>query len=112
MGFFGKTKYEKISEANEALKRYSDIQFLTVENLSNIKTYLNIVNGFSDSHSYKTEEFELLELEARLEILKNAKSLGANAIIGVKLNPISFQAGGSQWMMTSLSYTGTAVILN
>ena len=45
-------------------------------------------------------------------MLKNAKNMGANAIIDAKVSTGTYQTQGSQWQVSQAIYTGTAVVID
>ncbi len=112
MGFFGKSINERMAELNEQLNRYN-ILFVSIENNPKIeiKSILTVVNGFSEYSTNKPEEFVLCEAQAKLDIFKAARKIGANGIIGAKLCSVSLAEGGSEWHKSTLYYTGTAVVI-
>jgi uncharacterized protein YbjQ (UPF0145 family) len=77
----------------------------------NIKNVLGLVRGVSDTQASTKEEFSLSETEALYDMLKNAKNMGANAIIDAKVSTGTYQTQGSQWQVSQAIYTGTAIVV-
>lgn len=67
------------------------------------------VTGISDTQASTKEEFVLAEKEAMHQLILEARSLGANAIIDLKLSMGSYQQQGSKWQVSQAVYNGTAV---
>jgi uncharacterized protein YbjQ (UPF0145 family) len=76
-----------------------------------IKQVIGHVSGGSRIEASCPEETEAAALEAKLSLLRNAYNMGGNAIIDARLTSCSYQAQGSEWMVTKSSYTGTAVVI-
>ncbi len=75
----------------------------------NISEVIGVVRGVSNTQATSKEEFELSEKEALYNMLYEAKSLGANAVVEVRLNTGTYQQQGSKWQVSQAVYTGTAV---
>ena len=67
------------------------------------------MTGISDTQATSKDEFALAEKEAMFNLIGEAKKLGANAIVDMKLNTGTYQQTGSQWQVSQVVYTGTAV---
>ncbi|TKI69658.1 heavy metal-binding domain-containing protein [Sulfurimonas crateris] len=74
-----------------------------------VKKIIGMVRGVSDTQASRKEEFELAEKEALYKMLMEAKSLGANAVIDIKLNTGTYERQGSKWQVSQAVYNGTAV---
>lgn len=74
-----------------------------------IKDVIGSVAGVSKVEASTDVEFRLAEKEALLDIMNQAINLGANAIIDLKMTTGSYQQQGSQWMVSKVTYSGTAV---
>ena len=68
------------------------------------------VTGTSRIEASCPEETDASEWEARLDLMKNAFNMGANAVIDARLSTSTHERLGSQWMVSQIHYTGTAVI--
>lgn len=75
----------------------------------NIAKVFGNVTGISDTQATSKDEFALAEKEAMFNLISEAKKLGANAIVDMKLNTGTYQQTGSQWQVSQVVYTGTAV---
>lgn len=75
----------------------------------NIAKVFGNVTGISDTQATSKDEFALAEKEAMFNLIGEAKKLGANAIVDMKLNTGTYQQTGSQWQVSQVIYTGTAV---
>ena len=75
----------------------------------NIARVFGNVTGISDTQATSNDEFALAEKEAMFNLIGEAKKLGANAIVDMKLNTGTYQQTGSQWQVSQVVYTGTAV---
>ncbi len=75
----------------------------------NIARVFGNVTGISDTQATSKDEFALAEKEAMFNLIGEAKKLGANAIVDMKLNTGTYQQTGSQWQVSQVVYTGTAV---
>lgn len=61
------------------------------------------------SKSIINTDTKIADNEAMYEMLIEAKILGANAIIDLKMNTPTFEVSGSKWQTSQIIYTGTAV---
>lgn len=75
----------------------------------NIAKVFGNVTGISDTQATSKDEFALAEKEAMFNLISEAKKLGANAIVDMKLNTGTYQQTGSQWQVSQVVYTGTSV---
>ena len=74
-----------------------------------VKASLGLVRGLSDIEASSRRDFELAEQEALYAMLKEARALGANAVIDARLTTGTYETAGSQWQVSRPVYTGTAV---
>jgi uncharacterized protein YbjQ (UPF0145 family) len=74
-----------------------------------VKQSLGLVRGLSDIEASSRRDFELAEQEALCAMLKEARALGANAVIDARLTTGTHETAGSQWQVARPVYTGTAV---
>ena len=61
------------------------------------------------SKSIINTDTKIADNEAMYEMLIEARILGANAIIDLKMNTPTFELSGSKWQTSQIIYTGTAV---
>ena len=74
-----------------------------------VKQSLGLVRGLSDIAASSRRDFALAEQEALYAMLKEARALGANAVIDARLTTGTYETAGSQWQVARPVYTGTAV---
>ena len=74
-----------------------------------VKESLGLVRGISDIEASSRLDFELAEQEALYLMLKQARELGANAVVDARLTTGTYDTNGSQWQVSRPFYTGTAV---
>jgi len=74
-----------------------------------VKETLGLVRGISDIEASSRLDFELAEQEALYLMLKQARELGANAVVDARLTTGTYETNGSQWQVSRPVYTGTAV---
>ena len=75
-----------------------------------VKNVLGLVRGISGQATTE-EKFNLAEAEALKNMINNAMSIGANAIISVRLTIGSYDQQGSEWHSSQAVYIGTAVVI-
>ena len=69
------------------------------------------VTGTSWIEASSPEETDAAEREAKLDLMRTALNMGANAIIDARLTSSSHQQLGTQWMVSKTYYSGTAVVV-
>jgi hypothetical protein len=74
-----------------------------------VKETLGLVRGISDIEASSRLDFQLAEQEALYLMLKQARELGANAVVDARLTTGTYETNGSQWQVSRPVYTGTAV---
>jgi uncharacterized protein YbjQ (UPF0145 family) len=74
-----------------------------------VRDTLGLVRGISDIEASSRLDFELAEQEALYLMLKQARELGANAVVDARLTTGTYETNGSQWQVSRPVYTGTAV---
>lgn len=80
----------------------------SIKNKEIVETF-SIVKGKSTTVISSSEDEDIADKEAMYEILINAKLLGANAVIDLKRDTITYEVSGSKWQTSQIVYTGTAV---
>ena len=90
----------------------SEVVFVTTDMIPG-KSIIGCLGGVRAISSRVTSEGELINEEkvALRAFLENAKAMGANAVVGMKVQSITFEQNGSKWNSGCLYYTGTAVIV-
>lgn len=56
-------------------------------------------------------DYRLAETDALLNLARNALAQGANAIVGLRKTHAHYDQPGSQWRVSRVIYSGTAVVL-
>jgi hypothetical protein len=74
-----------------------------------VRETLGLVRGISDIEASSRLDFELAEQEALYLMLKQAREIGANAVVDARLTTGTYETNGSQWQVSRPVYTGTAV---
>lgn len=72
---------------------------------------LGHVTGTSWIEACCPEEADAAEREAKLDLMRMALNMGANAVIDARMSTSSHQQQGTQWMVSKTYYTGTAVVI-
>lgn len=96
----------------EVLKLKQEIMCVTssaIHDKKILKTF-GTVKGISKS--IISIDVKIADNEAMYEMLIEAKILGANAIVDLKMNTPTFEVSGSKWQTSQIIYTGTAVLIN
>lgn len=113
--FSGRSKksYEKEISliGNEVMELKKEIMCVTSSNIhgKEIVQTLGSVKGTSKTIITNGMETKIADNEAMYEMLNEAKILGANAIVDIKMNTPTFEVSGSKWQTSQIIYTGTAV---
>jgi uncharacterized protein YbjQ (UPF0145 family) len=94
----------------DALRRVQqEVAVYTQLPIEKVKETLGMVRGISDIQADSGLEFELAEQEALYLMLKQAKQMGANAVVDARLSIGTYEVTGSKWQVSRPVYTGTAV---
>ncbi len=104
-----KEKAGKLQAVLEELRHEVMVVISSVIPGKEIKQVFGNVSGISDTNVVSREEFALAEKEAMHNLILEAKKLGANAVVGLKLSTSTYEHTGSQWQVSQLVYLGTAV---
>ena len=104
------TKRSEITEEMNNLKK--DILVVSSPDIpgKTIKNVLGLVRGISGQATTEAE-FNKAEVEALRNMINNAVSIGANAIVSVRLTIGSYDQQGSKWQSSQAVYIGTAVVI-
>lgn len=96
---------------NEVIELKKEIMCVTSSNIYEKKVVqtLGSVKGASKSIISTEQSTKIADNEAMYEMLIEAKILGANAIVDIKMNTPTFEVSGSKWQTSQIIYTGTAV---
>lgn len=108
-----KAYLKKVSFIEDEVRELkNEIMCVTSSNIygKKIVQTLGSVKGTSQSIITTTDEStRIADNEAMYEMLIEAKILGANAIVDIKMNTPTFEVSGSKWQTSQIIYTGTAV---
>ena len=74
-----------------------------------VKT-IGYVEALSESEAASDWGYRLAEKEALLKLAQKAREIGANAVVGIRKNNAQYDQAGSQWLVSRVTYCGTAVI--
>ncbi|MDR2905193.1 MAG: YbjQ family protein [Helicobacteraceae bacterium] len=100
----------KIDDGELLALLMGEIACVTTNEIPNrrAKETLGIVRGFSAPIG-SGNEFKNADREALFDMLRNAKEIGANGVVGTKISSISYELIGSKWHISQIVYYGTAV---
>ncbi len=90
----------------------NQILLVTTDDLPGIgiaKT-LGYIEALSPTEAASDWEYRLAEKDALLKLAQKARSIGANAVVGVRKTNAHYDQAGSQWQVSRVMYCGTAVI--
>lgn len=95
------------------LESFKDILIVTtiVIPTKKIIEVKGLVQGFALDGKHRDIDFINGEKEARLELLKATKKVGANGVISVTLNSITYSNNNQSSIYSLMYYTGTAVVI-
>ena len=71
---------------------------------------LGYVEAISPTEAASDWEYRLAEKGALLRLAQKARDVGANAVVGVRKINAQYDQAGSQWLVSRVTYCGTAVI--
>lgn len=95
----------------EAIKRH--VLLVSTDELPSQKVIQTV--GYLESLSAvevaSDADYRLAECDALLSLARDAHTRGANAIIGLRKTHAHYDQPGSQWRVSRITYTGTAVIV-
>lgn len=90
----------------------NQILLVTTDDLPGIgiaKT-LGYIEALSPTEAASDWEYRLAEKDALLKLAQKARSIGANAVVGIRKTNAHYDQAGSQWQVSRVMYCGTAVI--
>lgn len=82
----------------------------SVPERSIVKT-IGFVESMSGIEATSDADYLLAEREALLALGKQALAIGANAIVGLRKTNTHYDQAGSQWRVSRVIYSGTAVVM-
>ena len=71
---------------------------------------LGYIEALSPTEAASDWEYRLAEKDALLRLAQKARSIGANAVVGIRKTNAHYDQAGSQWQVSRVMYCGTAVI--
>jgi uncharacterized protein YbjQ (UPF0145 family) len=75
-----------------------------------VKT-IGFVESMSGIEATSDADYLLAEREALLTLGRQALAMGANAIVGLRKTNTHYDQAGSQWRVSRVTYSGTAVVM-
>jgi hypothetical protein len=96
-----------LEEALRLIRR--EVEVYTQLPADKVKETLGMVRGISDIEADSGLEFDLAEQEALYLMLKQARQMGANAVVDARLSLGTYEVTGAKWQVSRPVYTGTAV---
>lgn len=88
------------------------ILLVTTDDLPGIRIAktLGYIEALSPTEAASDWEYRLAEKDALLKLAQKARSIGANAVVGIRKTNAHYDQAGSQWQVSRVMYCGTAVI--
>ena len=88
------------------------ILLVTTDDLPGIRIAktLGYIEALSPTEAASDWEYRLAEKDALLKLAQKARSIGANAVVGVRKTNAHYDQAGSQWQVSRVTYCGMAVI--
>lgn len=81
------------------------VRFYAAANTIGYLESVSAVEAASDA------DYRLAETDALLNLARNALAHGANAIVGLRKTHAHYDQPGSQWRVSRVIYSGTAVVV-
>lgn len=72
---------------------------------------LGYLESVSAVEAASDADYQLAECDALLTLARNALAQGANAIVGLRKTHAHYDQPGSQWRVSRVIYSGTAVVV-
>ena len=105
---------QRLNQLDSALASIREQLFLasteSVPERSIVKT-IGFVESMSGIEAASDADYQLAEREALLALGRQALSLGANAIVCLRKTNSHYDQAGSQWRVSRVTYSGTAVVM-
>lgn len=100
---------ERINQELDALQK--TITLATTDTVPGVEITKTIgyVEALSDVEVASDRDYRLAERNALLRLAKAAQAKGANAVVGIRKTYAGYDQSGSQWRISRVTYTGTAV---
>ena len=105
---------KRLNQLDTALTSIREQLFLvsteSVPERSIVKT-IGFVESMSGIEATSDADYLLAEREALLALGRQALAMGANAIVGLRKSNSNYDQAGSQWRVSRVIYSGTAVVM-
>ena len=105
---------QRLNQLDSALASIREQLFLastdSVSERSIAKT-IGFVESMSGIEAASDADYQLAEREALLALGRQALAMGANAIVGLRKTNAHYDQAGSQWRVSRVTYSGTAVVM-
>ena len=90
----------------------NQILLVTTDNVPGrrISRTIGYVESLSETEAASDWEYRLAEKDALLRLAKKALGLGANAVVGIRKINAHYDQAGSQWRVSRVIYSGTAIV--
>ena len=90
----------------------SQVLLVTTDNLVGFRIVKTIgyVEALSPTEAASDWEYCIAEKDALLRLAQKARSVGGNAVIGLRKTTAHYDQVGSRWRVSRVTYSGTAVI--
>jgi len=73
---------------------------------------IGFVESMSAIEAASDADYRIAERDALLELARKALAKGANAIVGLRKTNAHYDQSGSQWRISRVAYSGTAVVVS
>ena len=90
----------------------NQILLVTTDNVPGrrISRTIGYVESLSETEAASDWEYRLAEKDALLRLAKKALGIGANAVVGIRKINAHYDQAGSQWRVSRVIYSGTAIV--
>lgn len=106
---------KRLAELDAALVTIREkVLLVSTESVSDhpiVKT-IGFIESMSDIEVASDADYRLAERAALLALGRQALSMGANTIVGLRKTNAHYDQAGSQWKISRVAYSGTAVIID
>lgn len=72
---------------------------------------IGYVEALSDVEVASDRDYRLAERDALLRLAKAAQAKGATAVVGIRKTYASYDQSGSEWRISRVTYSGTAIVI-
>ncbi len=107
----GTARLDHLNREIEALQdRILLVSTDSVPDQPTLKT-IGYLESLSGIEAASDSDYRLAEQDALLKLVRNAQAQGANAIVGLRKTHAHYDQPGSQWRVSRVLYSGTAVVV-